>query len=86
MGGLLVGVIAPLVLDHYLELQLGLWGLTYLMGYVCLKEENRQLSLSAAFGILTLAAIMPALEVNVVSSGWGEVGEELVDAYRSFYA
>ena len=86
LGGLLVGVIAPLVLDHYLELQLGLWGLTYLMGYVCLKEENRQLSLSAAFGILTLAAIMPALEVNVVSSGWGEVGEELVDAYRSFYA
>ncbi len=86
LGGLLVGVIAPMVINQYLELQVGLWALTYLMGYVCLKEENRRLTLSAAIGILALAAIMPALQVNVFDGGWSLLWGDLVDAYRGFYS
>lgn len=86
LGGLLVGVVAPLVLNQYLELQVGLWALTYLMGYICLREENRQLPLSAAIGVLALAAIMPALQVNVFNLDWSDAWADLLDAYREFYA
>ncbi len=86
LGGILVGIVAPLVFDQYLELQIGLWSLAYLMGYICLKEESRRLALSAAGGILLVVAGMPALQVNMAGSDAARIGSDLVDAYRGFYA
>src|SRR5688572_28512574 len=39
-GGVLVAVIAPMILSRYLELQIGLWLLSSLVGALCFRHRS----------------------------------------------
>lgn len=64
LGGLLVAVIAPLLLDQYAELQAGLWALSYLLGVVCLRDRDRTLAEGMAIAALASIALLPAFWID----------------------
>ncbi|HYP17458.1 MAG TPA: fused MFS/spermidine synthase, partial [Opitutus sp.] len=61
-GGLIVAVIAPLLFDRYLELQLGLWLLSYLVGVLSFRHRSRVMALATAAGAFAATFVIPALK------------------------
>jgi len=74
LGGFLVAVVAPAVLNDYRELQLGLWLLTYALGVLCFRHRNRTLALGAAIGVLAVTLTYPWLRSYFDDGGtfWAE--------------
>jgi len=64
VGGVLVAVVAPLLLDRYAELQIGLWALSYAIGIVCLRDRAQGIATGMAVGVLCAIVILPALLVD----------------------
>lgn len=67
-GGVFVAVIAPLVFSRYLELQIGLWLLSYLLGALCFRHRSRTFAFGAAGGAIAATFILPLLEALQGSS------------------
>lgn len=63
-GSFLVAVIAPLVFDRYLELQIGLWLLTYFVGVVAFRQRSVALAAGTAAGALAAGLVIPALKAT----------------------
>jgi hypothetical protein len=61
-GGVLVAVIAPLVLSRYLELQIGLWLLSYLVGTLCFRHRSSAFVFALAAGALAATVVVPGIE------------------------
>lgn len=64
MGGLLVAVAAPLLLDRYAELQVGMWAFVYLVAIVAAKRKSVELATAPALGVVLLLVGVPALRVE----------------------
>ena len=63
-GAFLVAVVAPLVFDRYLELQLGLWLLTYLVGVLAFVHRSLALTWGTASGVLAATLVIPILQAT----------------------
>lgn len=62
VGAFIVAVIAPLVFDRYLELHLGLWLLSYLMGVLAFRHRSIALAWGLALGATVAALVVPVLK------------------------
>jgi hypothetical protein len=83
-GGVLVAVIAPLVFSRYLELQIGLWLLSYLLGALCFRHRSRIFVFGAAAGAAAATLIVPALETlsGDNETPWTAFAGHVKDFYR----
>ena len=79
LGGFLVAVVAPAVLNDYRELQTGLWMLSYVLGVLCLRRQSRGLALGVGVGAMVATIAVPVLRSRF-SDGLG-IGEELLTFY-----
>ncbi|HVU25403.1 MAG TPA: fused MFS/spermidine synthase [Opitutus sp.] len=61
-GGFVVAVIAPLLFDRFLELQIGLWLLSYLGGVLSFRRRSVALAAGTALGVLASVIVIPALK------------------------
>ncbi len=61
-GSFLVAVVAPLLFDRYLELQLGLWLLSYFLAIVAWRQRSVALVYGAAGGAFGATLVVPMLE------------------------
>jgi spermidine synthase len=84
LGGLLVAVVAPAVFDHYVELQIGLGLLMYLLGTMCILHQSRSIAIGAAAGTLLALIAVPALFATKIvgTHGWSRA---LVAEFKVFY-
>jgi hypothetical protein len=64
LGSVLVGVVAPLALSDYRELQIGLVLLVYLAGVLSLLYRHRGLVHGLAAGTLAILLVVPALRAE----------------------
>jgi hypothetical protein len=83
-GGLIVAVVAPLVFDRYLELQLGLWLLTYLAGVLAFRHRSRALAFGTAAGAFASVLVVPALKAaqqrgNLIPGYFPQLRQTLAD-------
>ncbi|MBL9204242.1 MAG: fused MFS/spermidine synthase [Opitutaceae bacterium] len=67
LGGLLVAVVAPSLLDRTAELQAGLWLLSYMIGMVALKDRSRSLALGAGVGAAAVILLVPMFYLSATS-------------------
>lgn len=81
LGGFLVAVVAPAILNDYRELQAGLWLLSYALGAICLRQRSRNLALAAGVGAM-LATLVAPLVRSRFDDGLS-YGEELLTFYRT---
>lgn len=83
-GGVIVAVIAPLVFSRYLELQIGLWLLSYLVGALCFRHRSRVFVFSAAAGAAAATLIIPAFQVlaDRGDEPWAAFGGQVKNFYR----
>lgn len=71
LGGFLVAVVAPLVLNEYWELQAGFWALSYLLGALCFRHQSRSLAIGVGVGALLAMSLVPVLRTSLKGSlGW----------------
>lgn len=75
-GAFLVAVVAPLVFNRYLELQLGLWLLSYLVGVLAFYHRSRVLAYGTAAGAVAATVVIPALQATAKS------GSESLAAFK----
>jgi hypothetical protein len=87
-GAFLVAVVAPLVFDRYLELQLGLWLLSYLVGVLAFYHRSRLLAYGTAAGALAATLIVPALQATAKrdTGSLAEFGKKLNEFYIEHWA
>ncbi len=73
LGGLLVAVVAPALFSRYVELQVGLGLLLYLLGVICLTYQVRSLALGLGAGAFLAAVLIPVVQASkgVATHGWG---------------
>ena len=69
LGGIFVALAAPYLFSQYLELHIGVWALAYVVGVVALVRRIRTLAIAPFFGLLLIALVLPALEVQH-PEGW----------------
>lgn len=85
LGGFLVAVVAPALLDRFAELQIGLWALSYTLGMIVLKDRSRPVVVGMALGLLFAFVLVPALGVPQ-NDVWGKMltgyGEAATTIYR----
>ncbi|MEO7413734.1 MAG: fused MFS/spermidine synthase [Opitutaceae bacterium] len=83
-GGVLVAVIAPLVFSRYLELQIGLWLLSYLVGALCFRHRSSIFVFAGAAGAAVATLVIPLLETLSDSSDtpWSTFLSHVRDFYR----
>jgi len=82
-GAFLVAVIAPLVFDRFLELQLGLWLLTYFVGVISFQHRSVSLAYGTAAGALAATILVPALKAMEKNGdrSFSAFGEQLQEYY-----
>ena len=88
-GAFLVAVVAPLVFDRYLELQLGLWLLSYLIGVLAFVHRSLVLTLGTAAGALAATLLIPALQATGKrgdNGSFAAFGEKLTTFYQEYGA
>ncbi len=81
LGGFLVAVVAPLVFSHYIELQIGLCVLAYLLGIIVLRDESREAAWGVVAGVVAAAVLVPLLS----ASFWKLYFGEMLAAYPEYY-
>lgn len=64
LGGLLVSVAAPLLLNRYVELQAGMWVFVYLVAIVASLRRSVALAITPAAGAALLLIGIPALRIE----------------------
>jgi spermidine synthase len=62
-GAAVVALLAPLVFDRYLELQLGLWLLSYFLAVVAFRHRSLPLGFGLAGGALAATFVLPVLQL-----------------------
>lgn len=84
VGGLLVAIVAPAVFKGYVELEIGLWLLTYLLAIVCATNRSRALAVGSAFGTLLAGIVIPVISASKQArlDGWNAA---LRGEFVSFY-
>ncbi|MEO6004598.1 MAG: fused MFS/spermidine synthase [Opitutus sp.] len=87
-GAFLVAVIAPMVLDRYLELQFGLWLLSYLIGVLAFIHRSLVLAVGTAIGAIVATVVIPTLQATAKrgEGSFTEVGQRLLSFYREHWA
>lgn len=80
LGGFLVAVLAPAVLNDYRELQLGLVALWLAVAALAMRQRSLDLVHGAGAGALLVTLAVPAL--RAIYSGGASVGGELLAFYR----
>lgn len=86
-GAFLVAVVAPLVFDRLLELQLGLWLLSYLVGVLAFRHRSLALAFGTAAGGFAATFLLPALKATAKRTGsLADFGPQLVAFYREHWA
>ncbi|MEN9636946.1 MAG: hypothetical protein RL077_5350 [Verrucomicrobiota bacterium] len=80
IGGFLVAIVAPAVLNDFRELQLGFWLLTYALGVLAFRHRSRELVVAAAVGVLLVIFALPALR-SLLDDSPG-YGGELLEFFR----
>lgn len=76
-GGLFVALIAPHVFSRYLELQIGLWLLSYLLGALSFRHRSTVLVMGAAAGAFAATFILPLIET------WADQSDTPLTAFWS---
>lgn len=79
LGGLFVAIVAPLIFKQYLELQVGLWLLSYFLGVVCFRAKSPSLVLGAGIGVLVAIVVASAMSATF-DDNWRSVSGHLADA------
>jgi hypothetical protein len=64
LGGFLVAVVAPLLLDRYIELQVGMWAMAYLIGIRAFGARSLSLAAGPAVGLGLALLVLPAWRVR----------------------
>lgn len=82
IGGFLVAVVAPLVFNRYVELQIGLCALVYALGFIVLREGSRPAAWGVALGVVAAGILIPLLQEDVLDYGWGRAW----GAFTTFYS
>lgn len=87
-GGLLVAVVAPLAFDRYLELQVGLWLLSYLVAVLAFRHRSRAFALGTAAGCVLTLLVVPALKSTAKPDldPWTAFGEQVAALTRAHWA
>lgn len=83
-GSFLVAIVAPLFLDRYLELQLGLWLLAYFLAVVAYRQRSAALVYGTAAGSLVATLVVPILKAlpHREDSFVHAVNAEIVSSFR----
>lgn len=84
-GGLFVGVIAPLLFKDYFELQIGYWGLAYLVAALCLLQRSREIAVGSLAGSAVAAVLLPLFAMSHSGTGLLEHAAAYGRAARGFY-
>lgn len=87
LGGLLVALVAPAVFNGYVELQIGLWVLAYLIAIVCATYRSRSLAIGAAVGTLVVGLVIPVISASqqARTDGWSvALGKEFAWFYGEY--
>lgn len=86
LGGIFVGLVAPVVFNDYYELHLGYWALAYLLASLCLVQRSRAIALGTGAGALAGIALLPAFFLNhATESGWFAPVKNYANTYYAFY-
>jgi len=86
IGGIFVGIVAPLVFNDYYELHLGYWALAYLLAALCLVQRSRAIALGVGAGALAGIALLPAFFLNPpAEAGWFVHVKNYANTYYAFY-
>jgi hypothetical protein len=72
LGGWFVAILAPAIFSRYVELQIALWLLAYLLGTVCILHQARSIAVGLAVGALLGVVVIPILYATktVGLHGW----------------
>lgn len=87
LGGVLVAVVAPAVFNRYVELEIGLWLLAYLVAIVCITSQSRALALGSAIGALISGVLVPVVIASKPARtvGWpSALRSEFLSFYREY--
>lgn len=86
LGGIFVGLVAPVVFNDYYELHLGYWALAYLLAALCLVQRSRSIALGTGAGTLIGVALLPAFFLNrAAEPGWFGHVKNYANTYYAFY-
>lgn len=83
-GAFFVAIVAPLVFSRYLELQIGVWLLTYLVGALAFRHRSLSLAFGTAAGAFAATFLLPILESTARRDG--RSFSAIFEQIRSFYA
>lgn len=84
-GAFFVAIVAPLVFSRYLELQIGIWLLTYLVGALAFRHRSLSLAFGTAAGAFAATFLLPILEATASRSG-DRSFSVIFQQIRAFYA
>jgi hypothetical protein len=79
LGGFLVAVVAPAVLNDYRELQAGFWILSYLLGIICFRDRTRSIAFAVGLGAGAATIAVPVLR------SWFDDADPLPKEVLEFY-
>jgi hypothetical protein len=79
LGGFLVAVAAPALLNDYRELQAGFWILSYLLGVICFRQRSRAMAYSAGAAALAATIIVPVIR------SWFDDADPILKEIQNFY-
>jgi spermidine synthase len=79
LGGFLVAVVAPAMLNEYRELQAGFWILSYLLGILCFRDRTRSIPFAVGLGAALATLVVPVLR------SWFDEGESIPLELLHFY-
>lgn len=86
LGGIFVGLVAPVVFNDYYELHLGYWALAYLLAALCLVQRSRSIALGSGAGTLIGIALLPAFFLTrATEPGWFGHVKNYANTYYAFY-
>ncbi len=68
-GAFFVAIVAPLVFSRYLELQIGVWLLTYIVGALAFRHRSLALAFGTAAGAFAATLLIPILEATASRGG-----------------
>lgn len=83
-GAFIVAILGPLVFDRFVELQLGLWLLSYLIMALAFRHRSRALAMGVGAGAVLATVLVPVLKATAKrDSGSFETFFDQLEAYYS---
>lgn len=73
LGGLFVALVAPMIFQRFVELELGYWLLLYVLAAICIGDRSRTLAAATVVGTLLVGLVAPLVGASRVARelGWG---------------